>query len=490
MKRVIVVLLACALIAAPVCAAPLMPDQQVLAEFLYEMGLFKGTGRGFELEASLTREQSAVMLVRLLGKEDEALAGTYTTPFTDVKGWSVPYIGWLYENGITVGVAADRFAPRAIVTQEQYSRFLSRALGSDIDSAPRREFTPLTKKILTRGDAVEMTVQALSMRLKDHQLTLAQYMIGEGSIDESSLVNAAVPIWGDKWLYSEEGFLRRFDIDTVEDSGLWQEGSQLFRLVGGTKTLVDTGTDNEYPGWVCVGISGNTAYIFKLMDEKNAALLKLDLKTEKLSVIQSGLTVAVPASVELYSDHLNKGDYAYGAAYRNAYYEYVKSAYGVCTSCAFGESSVGFAGSAGLWHERGGRAYRLDENDMSAYALTLVTRRGVLYKNGGNHYYAGINGDRRSILRILAGSGFAENANILSYENGIVGFCIYTSAGEGHYTFTYEATDTGVKCIGWSYDEGAAEHVNGILKERGITVERLRNELINEEQRKLDAITE
>ena len=40
------------------------------AEALSELGLFKGTGNGFELDREPTRAEAATMLVRLLGAEE------------------------------------------------------------------------------------------------------------------------------------------------------------------------------------------------------------------------------------------------------------------------------------------------------------------------------------------------------------------------------------------------------------------------------------
>ena len=72
------------------------------AQTLYELGLFRGTGTNpdgtpiFALEQTPTRNQAVIMLVRLLGKEEEALAGNWELPFADVAKGSTayPYIGY------------------------------------------------------------------------------------------------------------------------------------------------------------------------------------------------------------------------------------------------------------------------------------------------------------------------------------------------------------------------------------------------------------
>ena len=66
------------------------------ADALNEMGLFKGTDNGYDLENVPTRAQSSVMLVRFLGKEEEAMGLEYTAPFNDVADWAKPYIQYLW----------------------------------------------------------------------------------------------------------------------------------------------------------------------------------------------------------------------------------------------------------------------------------------------------------------------------------------------------------------------------------------------------------
>lgn len=98
------------------------------AQMLYDLGLFKGRGEGdFALQSPMTREEAAVMLVRFLGAEQEALTGTYPHPFTDVADWASPYVGWLYQKKLTKGIGNGKYGT-GNVTCWQYSTFLSRAV--------------------------------------------------------------------------------------------------------------------------------------------------------------------------------------------------------------------------------------------------------------------------------------------------------------------------------------------------------------------------
>lgn len=97
---------------------------------LEQMGLFRGTNTGFQLEATSNRAQGLVMFLRLLGLEDEALAYTGACPFTDVKGhWAERYVAYAYSQGLTSGTSSTRFSPNSAITCQQYATFLLRALG-------------------------------------------------------------------------------------------------------------------------------------------------------------------------------------------------------------------------------------------------------------------------------------------------------------------------------------------------------------------------
>lgn len=108
-------------------------DYGSLAEALFEMGLFRGMGTGFELEQGATRAQGLVMFLRLLGKEPEAMACTASTPFTDVprNHWAYGYVAYAYSTGLVNGTSLTTFSPDAPVTAQHYMTFLLRALHYD-----------------------------------------------------------------------------------------------------------------------------------------------------------------------------------------------------------------------------------------------------------------------------------------------------------------------------------------------------------------------
>lgn len=91
-KKALCLLLACMLMLSLLpTASAAEADAQKAAEALHELGLFNGVGTDangspiYDLDAAPDRQQAVTMLVRLLGKEDEAKAGSWNTPFTDVS---------------------------------------------------------------------------------------------------------------------------------------------------------------------------------------------------------------------------------------------------------------------------------------------------------------------------------------------------------------------------------------------------------------------
>ena len=106
-----------------------------IAETLKTLGLFKGTDKGFELERQPSRVEAVVMLIRLLGKETEALNGSWTHPFDDVPLWADQYIGYAYENALTNGGDNGKFGDGA-ATAQMFATFVLRALGYN-DSAAK-----------------------------------------------------------------------------------------------------------------------------------------------------------------------------------------------------------------------------------------------------------------------------------------------------------------------------------------------------------------
>lgn len=180
--------------------------EDLAAAQLYCLGLFRGTSvtevsKGylsveFSLEKPMTRQQAIIMLVRLLGKEEEALAGNWNLPFADVAAGARPYVGYAYAHGLTNGITATSFGGGKNVTANQYLTFVLRALGySDVaGDFSRSEIMTFAKEIgilspcltldkFQRGDAALISNDALHAKLKDTDMTLLEKLQSEGKAE-------------------------------------------------------------------------------------------------------------------------------------------------------------------------------------------------------------------------------------------------------------------------------------------------------------------
>lgn len=207
MKRIISVLLALVLslsLAVPVWAAPAAGEEDAAWQ-LYHMGLFQGTDTDemgfpvFSLDRPSNRAQGVTMLVRLLGQEEAALAGTWETPFQDVPDWAAPYVGYAYANGLTQGKSETVFDPDSTLRAQEYLTFVLRALGYDSQSdfawdspwtlsdelgITQGEYGEETADF-DRGDVAWISQRALSAVQKGTEETLEEALAQAGYVYEA-----------------------------------------------------------------------------------------------------------------------------------------------------------------------------------------------------------------------------------------------------------------------------------------------------------------
>ena len=172
------------------------------AERLSDLGLFRGTESGYELDRAPTRAEAGVMLVRLLGAEEEAQALEYTAPFTDLEGWEQPYIQYLYDNGLTTGATETTFEPLNTCSAQMYTTFLLRALGysdaaeGDFTYADAVDFgksiglvdmANCNESNFLRDHVAAMSLTALNTAVKDDADTkLLEKLVADGAVEASA----------------------------------------------------------------------------------------------------------------------------------------------------------------------------------------------------------------------------------------------------------------------------------------------------------------
>lgn len=176
-------------------------DPQAQAEMLKKLGLFIGTGKGFELERTMTRCEAAVMVVRFLGMEQTVQSGIFKHPFTDVPQWAEHYVGWLYQNGVTKGVSDTLYGSAQEVTYWQYATLLSRAiansddfLASGVGRADEQQFFDTEGRFLRAG-VVGLSARALDCVYSKAPSfsTVADFLVKQNIFTKEQFGDAA---WG------------------------------------------------------------------------------------------------------------------------------------------------------------------------------------------------------------------------------------------------------------------------------------------------------
>ena len=202
------VLMTVSLLAPAAAASGERTPETYAAELLYQLGLFQGVGAGadglpdFDLGRAPTRQEAVTMLVRLLGKDAEAQSGSYKTPFTDVADWAKPYVGYAYQNKLTLGTGATTFGGSDTVTPAQYLTFVLRALGyssqedfewsaawelSDALEITFGEYSADTRDF-TRGNVAMISASALGGVMKNTGRTLLAFLKDAGALFKTDLV--------------------------------------------------------------------------------------------------------------------------------------------------------------------------------------------------------------------------------------------------------------------------------------------------------------
>lgn len=112
-------------------------DTASYARTLYDLGIIRGTDKGFESEKTLTRAESAAIMTRLLGKEMSISKTRYKEKFVDVPDdhWAFGYVMFCYENAITKGTGGDTFSPDMQIDARQFVTLLLRLMKYE-DASP------------------------------------------------------------------------------------------------------------------------------------------------------------------------------------------------------------------------------------------------------------------------------------------------------------------------------------------------------------------
>ena len=169
-------------------------SEKAMADDLKTLGLFRGASdTDYALDRAPTRTEAVVMLLRILGREEEILSSDFSHPFTDVPEWADPYIGYAYTTGLSQGVSETEFGT-GNAGAAMYLTLVLRSLGySDAGGADftwdnphtlSEELGILPERVDTenflRGDVVTISHAALSAKFNGSEESLSDRLIADG----------------------------------------------------------------------------------------------------------------------------------------------------------------------------------------------------------------------------------------------------------------------------------------------------------------------
>lgn len=195
--------LALCILSSQITFASDVKTSQEAADALNKLGLFQGTGNGYELEKSLTRAEAVTMIVRLLGEEENAIQSKLAHPFTDVPEWATYYVGYAFTHNITRGISETEFDADSTVTLQQFLTFVLRILDfkdGNVDfvwNAPEELamevglISSINLGEFLRGDMVKICLNALGASYKDTSLPMYKMLV-ERNVFTSSQYKTAL----------------------------------------------------------------------------------------------------------------------------------------------------------------------------------------------------------------------------------------------------------------------------------------------------------
>lgn len=170
------------------------------ADTLNKMGVLLGSSNGLELERTPTRIEGLIVLLRLLGKEEEALAlKDEECQFLDVPDWARGYVNYAFNHKITKGISEKLFGSADLIDAKSFMTFMLRALGyddsigdfswefaldqgRDLNIINQEKYFELKEELFIRDDVAYITYYTLLTNKKGQQKTLLAELIEQGVI--------------------------------------------------------------------------------------------------------------------------------------------------------------------------------------------------------------------------------------------------------------------------------------------------------------------
>lgn len=111
------------------CGGYDIPYDEGGAQRLARLGLFYGTENGYALDEGVTRAQAAVMVLRLMGEEQNVTTDAQSR-FADMEShWARDAVAYADTLGYINGTGEDTFEPERGVTGREFAKILLSAIG-------------------------------------------------------------------------------------------------------------------------------------------------------------------------------------------------------------------------------------------------------------------------------------------------------------------------------------------------------------------------
>ena len=194
MKKKLAIFLAFAIVLsslAPVFAEKESSPYEEAGRILEKAGVLKGSSSGdLMLDKKFKRQDMVILMSRLYGEEAEAKKFPIQKTFKDLNDkFYQPYVSWAVDKNIITGMSATRFGFGENVTVQQYQTVLLRSLGyekeaKDWHKVPEfagkvgimKDLTVANKSEAERGLMAQMTINALRLKTKGSDKTLAEQL--------------------------------------------------------------------------------------------------------------------------------------------------------------------------------------------------------------------------------------------------------------------------------------------------------------------------
>lgn len=234
-------------------------ESRSVERFFIDTKLLKGDGTGYGLEKTASRLEGIIILLRLMGKETEALAmQELPCRFADVPDWAKGYVNYADTENISKGISDTRFGVGDKMTADQYNTLLLRVLGYDdsrgdfqwddsVNKAADLSILPddmaeayIRSGSYTKGDLLETSFCYLEADCQDREQTLIGELIETGVISDALAENYGLDVEGWDSLttgFDEEDYLNfLISDDALTITGTSDDRNKTYLLVRVTDT--------------------------------------------------------------------------------------------------------------------------------------------------------------------------------------------------------------------------------------------------------------